>query len=240
LKIYEKIPLYKNSLYNDEKIKISILFPCFDKFNIHSNYLDLSNIKSFLNQSLREIEILISLDKKNINNQTIEIFKSFHNIKIFNCGKDIFNDTMNLISNSNGKYITILNENIELLAYNFFEKLYTKTYGETKNIIKYELRKKENYLIKYKILKDIIDNGISFKNFSDLKQYIQLNNIPNLNYIYISYSLDNKYIFYTYVSIISVLETKNFNTYISFYLLVPKDFSNKNKNIIFRFRFYNL
>ena len=93
------------------------------------------------------IFILISLDKKNINNQTIEIFKSFHNIKIFNCRKDIFNDTMNLISNSNGKYITILNENIELLAYNFFEKLYTKTYGETKNIIKYELRKKENYLI---------------------------------------------------------------------------------------------
>ncbi len=34
------------------------------------------------------------------------------------------------------------------------------------------------------------------------------------------------------MSIISVLETKNFNTFISFYLLIPQDFSNKNKNII--------
>lgn len=54
----------------------------------------------------------------------------------------------------------------------------------------------------------------------------------NLNYISISYSIDNNYVLFGYVSMISILETKNDNTYISFYLVATKNISTENKNII--------
>ena len=55
---------------------------------------------------------------------------------------------------------------------------------------------------------------------------------PNLNYISIAFCLDNKYALYGYVSMISILETKNYNTFISFYIIIKRDFSEDNKEII--------
>ena len=61
-------------------------------------------------------------------------------------------------------------------------------------------------------LKDIIDNEImSLKNFTEVKNYIKLMPHQNLNYISIAFCIDNIYALYSYVSMISILETKNFN-----------------------------
>lgn len=71
-------------------------------------------------------------------------------------------------------------------------------------------------MIKTKILRDIHDNGIYFKKINDLIIYVL--NLPNkiVNYISISFCLDNIYILNTYVAMISILENKNYNTYIPF------------------------
>lgn len=98
--------LYKNCLYaNNEKLKISILFPYFDKLGFNNTNSKLIIIKYFLNQSLKEIEILISIQKNNSNlyNQMIDMFGTYHSIKIFDSENDIFKDTTNLILKSKGK-----------------------------------------------------------------------------------------------------------------------------------------
>ena len=55
---------------------------------------------------------------------------------------------------------------------------------------------------------------------------------PNLNYISISFCIDNNYLLNTYTAIISILDNKNYFTYISFYILISKDFTKENINII--------
>lgn len=87
-------------------------------------------------------------------------------------------------------------------------------------------------MIKTKILRDIIDNGKYFKEINDLITYILNLPNPNVNYISISFSLDNNYTLNAYVAIISILDNKNDNTYISFYMIISKDFKRENIDII--------
>ena len=87
-------------------------------------------------------------------------------------------------------------------------------------------------MIKTKILRDIIDNGIKFKKINDLIIYVLNLHIPNINYISISFCLDNIYILNAYVAMISILDNKNYFTYISFYLIVAEDFKKENIDLI--------
>jgi len=86
--------------------------------------------------------------------------------------------------------------------------------------------------MKTKILKDISDGGILVNGFHELVNYIISLPKPNYHYISIAFCIDNKYILEVYIAIISILENKNANTYISFYLLIPFTFTIDNKNIL--------
>ena len=122
--------------------------------------------------------------------------------------------------------------------YNIFEKNelhefinYTK--GKINYIFKFIT--KENikiYLIKTKILKDIIDNDLQFKNFNELINYLYSLEKPKVNYINIAFCLSNFYSTLAYVSMISILSNKKYYTYISFYLIIPNNFIQKNIDFI--------
>ena len=56
--------------------------------------------------------------------------------------------------------------------------------------------------------------------------------VPQFNYISIAFCTNNYYTTLTYVSMISILISKNENTYICFYIIIPKDYSKKNINFL--------
>ena len=55
---------------------------------------------------------------------------------------------------------------------------------------------------------------------------------PIFNYIYISLCPNNFHTNLAYVAISSILSSKNINTYICFFLIIPQDFENKNINFL--------
>ena len=62
--------------------------------------------------------------------------------------------------------------------------------------------------------------------------FIFLMKNPNLNYIHISYCLNDHYTPLVYVSMISILSFKEYYTYISFYLIIPQNFEKKNIDLL--------
>ena len=76
------------------------------------------------------------------------------------------------------------------------------------------------YLIRTKILSDIIDSKNDFSNFQEIINYIYSYPLPKINYIPIAYSPDNKYTSLCYTSMLSVLDAKGFFTFIIFFLLI--------------------
>ena len=67
---------------------------------------------------------------------------------------------------------------------------------------------------------------------------------PVLNNISIAFCPNNIYTPLTYVAMLSVLKSKSSNTYISFYLIIPKDYKSTNIDFIFslfdQFDFFNI
>ena len=229
--LFDELP----ELYQfEKKPKISFLIPQFDKMIKKTKYSYIDILNSILNQSIKDIEILLSFQKNctSLYTQINEFFKNNKNLKIFKEENDTNKDLKNLAFKSEAKFITILHNCLMINNPNFFEIIYNKTIGKIDNIYEYKIENEINYLIRSNILKDIFDNEIFFEDFLDLEKYIKLIPTLNINYISISFSVDNNYIFFCYVSLISILESKNFNTYTSFYLMAPKNFSDENKKII--------
>lgn len=118
---------------------------------------------------------------------------------------------------------------LEIFDNNELEKCYNTTKGNVDNIFKCNSSNGNHfYLIKTRILRDIIDKDISFINSSYVINYVLSLPKPYYNYISIALSLDNYYIAYSYVVMLSVLNSKNYLTYISFYIIITKDFEQKN------------
>ena len=228
---------YKNEIdnYYSEFPQISIILFNLEKFIFNNNDL-LNIIQNLRNQTLLDLQIIFcisSLTKMKISNiiqnyasidKRIETYYS-SNINIFNNNYDLFNQI-------NGKYTMILEEyilfeNEELNYFNNFTK------GKINNIYNFTKNQQSIYLIKSKLLKDIYDNNYSFNNFNEFINYILLIPIPPVNYISIAFCPNNYYIPLTYVSMISILNSKDFFTYISFYIIIPKDFNKKNMDFLY-------
>jgi lipopolysaccharide biosynthesis glycosyltransferase len=221
-------------LYNyEKKPSISILIINFDIINSHTISSKIRMLKNLLNQSINNIEILISL-KKNTSfyYKILEFSRRNNKLKIIDTEYDTYKEAIKIIMKSKGKFITILNKCYNIRDSKFYEKLLNKTFGKINNYYEYKIENEVNYLIKSKVLKDYLDNELSFKNFKDLENYINFLPNQNLNYISIAFCLDNKYALYGYVSMISILETKNYNTFVSFYIIIKRDISQENKSII--------
>ena len=218
LKVPEISIILKNINNKEEKIYF------LKNLNILKNYDYDNNI---------EINFLISKNLSiKFNNITNNYFFNLKNIKIIEIENNE-NYIENIIQNIKGKYVIILDD-LLFLEKDILDKFVNNTYGKINNIYEYKMKKnnKKYYLIKTKILRDLIDEGKYFKEINDLYTYILNLPNPNVNYISISFCLDDNYILNAYVAIISILDNKNDNTYISFYLIVSKDFKRENIDII--------
>jgi len=140
-----------------------------------------------------------------------------------------FYDLLNLIK---GRFLIIIDKiiNIEKIGFN---RIYHLTKGNISNIFKlYNQNNEILYVLRTKILRDIMDLETQFPNYNDLINYINALPTPKLNYIPIAYCPNNFYSSLTYTSMISILVSKGYYTYISFYLIVPLYFSKDNIQFI--------
>ena len=118
-----------NGFYSFEKKpkpKISILIPHFDTIFVGKNDSNITLLESLLTQSLKEIEILISFKKINTNLFYLinHYYKKYRIIKIYEEETDIFNDTINLILNSDARYITVIKKFVDIKNPKLFENVY--------------------------------------------------------------------------------------------------------------------
>ena len=223
------------SLYNTFKYpQISILFSDIENIDLNNKNITLYNIiNNSRGQTLQNIEIIFLLTRAENN-----YYKIIHNFtKIDKRIRIIFkekeeNNLYNLIFKSKGKFI-LFNNNLEEFKYNELEKCYNFTKGKINHLFKFKSSKGNDfYLIKEKIIKDIIDQDLIFDNINDIINYINQLPNPNVNYINVALCPDNYYTPYTYVAMLSILTTKYYYTYLSFYLVIGEDFETKNKDFL--------
>ena len=202
--------------------------------------------KHLINQTLTDIQIIyIWKNRKEKNNfkkiknyslidKRISIFESYTNLE-----KNIFK----LMEKIKGKF-TLLIDNIINFSENQLENLYNITKGKINNIFETIVESTKLYLIKTKILYNLLDEGHFVFNFNKLINLIKSKSLPNLNYISIAFCPNNDYTPLTYVAMISVLKSKSCNTYISFYLITPDNYKSTNEDFIFslydQFDFFNI
>jgi len=226
----------KNETYftnNSSKHYNSSLFPYFSIIlNYNTINDDLNNlISNILNQTFKDIEIFIlfnssSIDiKKLISNFSFE--KNIIEIYLFD-KMTLINKLFNITNKIKGKYLILLEDSYRFKK-NEFYNIYNITKGKINNIFNYSTSFNNYfYIIKTKNLRDIYDSGIEINSLYELINYISHYPLPQLNYIPISFCPNNRYATLTYTSMISILSTKAFYTYIQFYIVIPKDFKNEN------------
>ena len=220
------------SLYNIVKYpQISFIIPNIEQFNLTNDSID-NLIINLKNQTLKDIQIILSFSifenynyYKNVNNISI----LDNRIKIYYINSDnILTHIYYLIGKSIGKFIFIIDK-VEQYYSNEFEKFYNFTKGKINSIFKFITNNGNSiYLIKSIIIKYLIDNDLNFKKYSDITNYLIYNYTTKLNYISIALCPDNYYTAYTYVAMLSILNSKFYYTFVSFYLILPDDFQQKN------------
>ena len=216
------------SLYNYFKFpQISIIISYNDKWKTDNLFKLLTNLQ---NQTLNNIEIILtSSDTEFKENKKLKnLCSSEKRIRLKTTKKkapkkNLFS-LMNLI---NGKFVLILHKYFNFQK-NDLEKFYEFTKGKIKNIFEFKISKEPLFLIRSKLLRDLNDNNIYFKSISNLIEYIASLPDPQLNYISVSLSTNNYYTPLAYVCMTSVLYSKSDFTYISFYLIISKEYKNKN------------
>jgi lipopolysaccharide biosynthesis glycosyltransferase len=203
-------------------------------------------MENLRNQTLNNIEIILTLT-----NSKFKEYKELKNIclsdkriklKIIKI-KDPINILFSLMELLKGKFVLIIYKYFNF-TYNDFEKFYNYTKGKIKNIYKFKVKRESLFLIKSKILRDINDNKLNFKNCSNLIEYITSLPEPQLNYIPVALSTSNNYISLAYICMRSILYSKLAFTYISFYILISKNFTKKNiaflKSLYDQYDYFNI
>ena len=197
-------------------------------------------------QTLREIQIILVLPKElnfSMHHLINSAIKKNEKIGIFTQSENQELNTNYLINLIKGKFTIILDE-LVIFPDDEFEKLYMMTHGKINNIFEFQFQNTSFYLIKTKILMNLLDSGELFNNYNNLiKNIIQLPN-PQLNYISIAMCPNDYYVPFTYVSMISILSTKDEFTFISFYLIISEEFQKKNidflNSLYEQFDFFNI
>ena len=236
------------SLYNLIKYpQISLLIINIDKWDINDKEL-LYLINNLRNQSLLDIEIIFCLSESIDKNQ-IEILNNFKKIEkriqIIELNNNniihIFNKLMNKLK---GKFILVIDKLLNF-EQDELEKYYNLTKGKINNIFKFSTNNKTiNYLIKSKIIKDILDKGIELNNYEDLINYILKLKEPKINIVSVALCPNNYYTGLAYVCMISILSSKDIFTFISFNIIIPNNFSQKNIDFLLslydQYDFFNI
>lgn len=233
--INEEYELGTHSIYKDFYYpQISIILLKTEDFK-HNNDTLFDLLVNLKNQKLKDIQIIIFLikSKNNFQNNISNKLLNDNRIDFYHAKNNNLKDNIyDLINKIKGKFTLIMDKYLFLDKYELF-KYYNFTKGKIKNIFSFKSKKGNIlYLIKTKIIKDISEKRLTFNTFEEIINYITSLKEPKLNYISLAFTLNNYYTSSAYVSITSILHSKNFYTYISFYLIVPKNFTKKNKDFL--------
>ena len=234
------------SFYNSLDFPLISIILDFGQLKLDNSLLE-NYILSLLNQSIKDIEIYIHFyDKDNPNITSINNFlKNKQKIhlyisKIKNKIENIF-DITNVIK---GKFVLIISK---MIKFRKEELLYFYNCSKSKINNYFNLRTQSGHelnLIRTKILRDIADKKENFLHLYELFHYIQSMPSPQLTYIPIALSPNDKYTPLAYTSMISILTSKNYYTYIDFYLILPKNFSSENyilfDSLFYQFVYFNI
>ena len=203
--------------YNKNRIEQYLKFKN-SKINTDFEIILCNNIENKYSANKYEKELT-----KYMNNEVLKIYNKQNNFTV-----DLYN-IMNIIKG----YYTIFVNNINLLENISFNDIYQ--YSKN-SINKYDCIHITNdsdlYIVKTKLIKDLIDNGNLFNSIDDIIQKIENISLPEFNYIHISICPNNKFTNLVYVAMISILSSKATNTYICFYIIIPSKFRKKNINFI--------
>lgn len=220
----------KSIIFNGNPI-ISILL-VFENLRLNDERI-LNLISILLNQTFKDIEIIILSNSSEPNDEKVIstyqlITKRIYKLKYNYWIQNIFD----IINKIDGKYLIMIDKFFGMEKDDLY-KIYILTKGSINNIFKYQINK-ENflYLIRTKILRDISDLKIKFENFQEIINFVSSYPLPKINYIPIAYSPDNKYVNLCYTSMLSVLSSKAFLSYILFFLLIPKKFTKRNMEFL--------
>ena len=188
-------------------------------------------VTNLLNQTFRNIQIIILINSSSVHlNKNNDMITK--NIEIYVSYKEKYiNKICNSINRVKGKFLIILKE-FSMFKNNEFYKIFNIIKKIPNHIYKYSINNNYLYLIRAKILRDIIDKGITFDNYEELIDII-LSNIfydpySKINFIPISFCPNNKYAYLVYTSMISILCSKSYYTFINFFIVIPNDFTNQN------------
>lgn len=191
----------------------------------------LNLIPILLNQTFQDIQIVILI--KYSNSFYNNIIKKYSHISkkidiyILN-NENWINSIIDTINKIKGKYLIYFNEFITLTN-NELYLIYNMTKGKLNNIFKY-LTKNNSILnlIRTKILRDIIDSSNNLNSLEEIINCVNFIPIEKFNYVPVAYSSSNNYISLVYTSMLSVLSNKGYYTFILFFIIIPKDFSEVN------------
>lgn len=232
--IIEPFKMNNYSLYNP--VNYPMISVILDLTKLTFDDLSLQNyIFNLLNQTFKDLEIIINLYQKDTND-IYQLNKSFSfDPRIYihlSYKKDKISNFFNITNIVKGKFILLL-QHFEKFKNNELFYYFNYTKGKIDNIFDISFKdRKELYLIRTKILRDIIDDGKSFMDYDELFYYIKSIPKPKLSYIPISLSPNDKYAPLAYTSMLSILFSKNYFTFINFYLIIPKNFSEINYLLI--------
>ena len=242
----QKMGSYK--LYNVTSIpQISLLLFGLETFIFDEESLN-SLIKNIRIQTIKNIQIIFYISKE-ANLKIINLIKHYSQIDerielYFYNNKLSYNSLNEIFNRINGRYTLIIKTYIKLKKEDL-KKYYNFTNGKINNYYNFTTKNNNKlFLIRTKILLDICDNNIFFRDYYSLLNYIFLLPKPSVNYISISFCPNNRYVPLLYVSITSILISKELYSYISFYIIIPEDFSVKNMDFLYslydQYDFFNI
>ena len=230
--------MHRYSLYNEFKFpQISLIL--INDFNLRLNELDTIHlIENIYSQKIVNIEIklIIRSNKARDYNLIKKRFKKLFgdkNISILITNKNKFKIALtNIINLIRGTYTIFINH-INILKNLRITKLFDFIKDKTDNYFHININNElKTFVFRTKILKDLVDNGIKFKSVEKVINIVKSLASPHINYISISLCPNNKYSHLAYVAMSSILSSKEINTYICFYLIIPRNFEQKNYDFL--------
>ena len=228
--------IHDYKLYDEiENPLISIIF----NLSTYNFYFINEELKHFINDTLQF---------KSIDIQILILLSSFTDLLLYNTSQFFLNDrrfTAFTFNNTNwaknlfeliklikGKFLIFFDKSIKINKIEM-QKIYNVTKGSIENVIDLKIQNNQTfYLIRTKILKDILDSGQTFQNLNEIIKCMNEKKLSKINYIPVAFCPNNFYTPLTYNSMLSILISKSPCTYILFYLIIPKDFKQNNINFI--------
>ena len=123
-----------------------------------------------MNQSLKDIQILF-LWKNKTNLQDYNKIKNISlidkRISIFDYYTSLEESIFNLMNKIKGKFTLLVNKIINFDE-NKLEKFYNETKGKINNVFEFQSENENLYLIKTKLLSDLLDSGKFIFNYMEL------------------------------------------------------------------------